>query len=243
MIPSPPAAWPSRRPSASRSSSRPRSASATRSTATSASALPPQSNAVRSVIFLAGSFKHPGRPGALDTRYERNLEAMLQAVAQQPALADRLRVVLAQAVAGGQDLERLDGHDLAARALTGVPPALAHQARHPFRDSAALVTYAQQHLEFWSHDELGAPASLRVPALGMIGEHDQIISAAGLRAALEAFAVSGFEGIPGATHYSFYERPDAIAEAIEQWTETWNDANDDANEDALAPTSARSALG
>jgi pimeloyl-ACP methyl ester carboxylesterase len=178
---------------------------------------------VRSLIFLAGSFKHPGRAAELDTRYERNLEAMLRAVAQQPALADRLRGVLAQAAGGSPELQRLDAGALAQRALTGVPCALERDARHPFRDSAALLTYANQHLEFWSHDELGAQPPLRVPALGLIGEHDPIVGAAALRLALEAFAVSGFELIHGATHYSFYERPRHLAGAIEQWIETWSD--------------------
>jgi pimeloyl-ACP methyl ester carboxylesterase len=187
---------------------------------------------VRSLIFLAGSFKHPGRAAELDTRYERNLEAMLRAVAQQPALADRLRGVLAQAAAGCHELDRLDAGALAQRALTGVPGALEGDARHPFRDSAALLTYANQHLEFWSHDELGAQPPLRVPALGLIGEHDPIVGAAALRLALEAFAVSGFEVIPGATHYSFYERPRHLAGAIEQWVETWTDLAVPRREDA-----------
>jgi pimeloyl-ACP methyl ester carboxylesterase len=177
-------------------------------------------NAVASMVFLSGSFKHPGRRPELDTAYERNLEAMLQAIVQQPWLAERLRVVLAQAAFGEADLDRMGGDALALRALTGVPAGLAREVRAPFRDAATLAVYARQHLELWSHDETSPAAAVEVPALGLAGEHDGIVSPAGLRATVTRFPVSRFEVIAGATHYCFHERPDAVAAWIEEWIET-----------------------
>ncbi len=172
---------------------------------------------VRSLVMLAGSFKHPDRDRALDTRYEQNLEAMLRAIAEQPALAERLRGVLAAAAAGPVDLDRLDAAALAERALTAPPAALERSARHPFRSTAALVTYARQHLELWSQDELSTAATVAIPVLGLSGEHDQIVAPAALAAALARFPAGRFERIAGATHYALHERPRLVAERIEKW--------------------------
>ncbi len=176
--------------------------------------------AVASLVVLSGSFKHPGRAPELDTAYERNLEAMLQAIARQPALADRLRIVLARTASGDADLDRMDGDALALRALTGVPAGLERDVRHPFRDAAALAVYARQHLELWAHDETAMAAAIRVPTLGLSGEHDRVVSPAGARAAVARFPASRFELIAGTTHYCFHERPDAVAARIEEWVAT-----------------------
>jgi pimeloyl-ACP methyl ester carboxylesterase len=176
--------------------------------------------AVTSLVFLGGSFKHPGWPAALDTAYARNLEAMLRAIAAQPALAARLRTVLVETAAGAADLDRMDGAQLALRALTGVPAGLEDAVRHPFRDAAALASYAEQHLEFWSHDETAPAPAVRVPVLGLAGEHDAIVSPAGRRAAVARFPASRFETIAGTTHHCFHERPGAVAARIEEWIET-----------------------
>jgi pimeloyl-ACP methyl ester carboxylesterase len=176
--------------------------------------------AVASLVVLSGSFKHPGRPPELDTAYERNLEAMLQAIARQPALADRLRIVLARTAIGEADLDRMDGDALALHALSGVPAGLERDVRRPFRDAAALAVYARQHLELWAHDETAAAAEIRVPTLALSGEHDRIVSPAGARAAVARFPVSRFELIAGTTHHCFHERSDAVAARIEEWIET-----------------------
>jgi pimeloyl-ACP methyl ester carboxylesterase len=180
-----------------------------------ASRLAPQR--IRSIVMLGGSFKHPGRPRGLDTRYEQNLEAMLRAVAAEPALADRLRGLLAAAAAAPVELDHLDAAALAEHALTAAPAALASAARHPFRSAAALVTYARQHLELWAQDELAAAAAVAAPVLGLSGERDQLVAPAALAAAVARFPVGRFEQIAGATHYALYERPRCVAERIEKW--------------------------
>lgn len=174
-------------------------------------------DAVASMVLLGGSFKHPRRARELDTPYERNLEAMLQAVARQPVLAERLRGVFAPAGFAVADLDQLDGDALALRALTGLPAGLTTDVRRPFSDARTLATYAIQHVELWSHDETAAAAEVGTPVLGIAGEHDQIVSPAAFRDAVAAFPASRFEVIPATTHYCFYERPQAVAERIEEW--------------------------
>lgn len=173
--------------------------------------------AVASQVLLGGSFKHPGRAPELDTAYERNLEALLQAVAREPALAERLRLVLALATDSDVDLDRMDGDALAQHALTRVPHGLKRDVRHPFRDAASLLVYARQHLEFWSIDETTGAPHVPVPTLGVTGQHDQIVSPAGFQAAVERFPVSRFHALAATTHYCIHERPDAVAGLIEEW--------------------------
>ncbi|HEX8110184.1 MAG TPA: alpha/beta hydrolase, partial [Kofleriaceae bacterium] len=180
--------------------------------------------AVASQVMLGGSFKHAGRAPELDTPYERNLEAVLQAVAHEPALAERLRRVLVRTADGEVDLDRLDGHALAHHAVTRVPDGLKQEIRQPFRDAASLRVYARQHLDFWSFDETASAPHTPVPTLGVTGQHDQIVSPAGFRAAVERFPVSRFHAVAATTHHCFHERPDAVAELIESWIGLHNSA-------------------
>lgn len=170
---------------------------------------------VASVTWLAGTLKHPGRAAELDTRYERNLEATLGAIARTPELAERLRGVLANSAAG-EPPTRLAGAALAQHLLTTAPAPLQAAARHPFRSADTLAVYARQHLELWSHDE-SAPLPEPRPLLALAGEHDRVVAPASARAALTAFSGASFELYLGATHYLHYERAADVAARLEKW--------------------------
>lgn len=178
---------------------------------------------VASVVWLAGSFKHPNRAPALDTRYERNLEAMLYAVDRQPALAERLRGVLSHSAASDASSEaaltQLEPEALAQRLLSEVPAALMQSVRRPFRSGDALRVYARQHLEIWSHDET-APLPIPRPILALSGALDRIVSPEAVRSALGRFASARFELYTGATHYLLFERAAEVAIRIEKWIAT-----------------------
>lgn len=163
--------------------------------------------AVRSMVFLSGSFKHPGRAPEFDTAYERNLEAMLKAAVRQPSLAERLRVVFASAAPRSADDDRAGGG----------ASALESEVRRPFRDAHTLAVYARQHLEFWSHDETATGPEVCVPLLGIAGERDEVVSPAGFRDALGHFPRARYVEVAGAAHHCFYERPDLIADLIEDF--------------------------
>src|SRR5215204_6316966 len=152
---------------------------------------------IESMVFLSGSFKHTNRAPEFDTTYERNLQAILEAVDCQPSLAERLRIALAPANNNGDS-------------------ELEHEARRPFRDAQTFVIYARQHLEFWSH-ETTTDSEVRVPILGIAGEHDEIISPSSFRSALSKFPLARYVEIPGAAHHVFYELPDMVADLIEDF--------------------------
>jgi pimeloyl-ACP methyl ester carboxylesterase len=159
------------------------------------------------MVFLSGSFKHPGRAPEFDTAYERNLEAMLKAAVRQPSLAERLRVLFASAAPRGAGRGQPDGE----------ASALESEVRRPFRDAHTLVVYARQHLEFWSHDETATGPEVRVPLLGIAGERDEVVSPFGFQNALSHFPQARYVEVKGAAHYCFYERPDLIADLIEDF--------------------------
>ncbi len=172
----------------------------------------------RSLVFLGGSFKHSSRDGQFDTPYERNLEIVLRAVVNQPELTDRLRVLLAPAAPGPADI-CCANEELAARTLTGLSVEVEHQIRRPFCDVASLRIYAQQHLEFWSHDETATGSQLCIPVLAVSGACDQVVSPSGLQAALKHFPSSRYHEIEGATHYCFHDSPDLVAHLIEEFVD------------------------
>lgn len=165
---------------------------------------------VESMVFVSGSFKHPHRAGKLDSTYERNLQAILEAVVRQPSLAERLRVAFTSSV----------NVDIYNRPNGDLPSELQYEMRRPFRDAQTLTIYARQHLEFWSHDETTTGTEVRVPILGIAGEHDEIISPAGFRTALSQFPLARYIEIPGATHHCFFERPDMVADLIEEFLDS-----------------------
>jgi pimeloyl-ACP methyl ester carboxylesterase len=166
---------------------------------------------VRSLVFLGGSFKYPGRAPELDSPYERNLEVMLRAIDRQPFLAERLRMVFAPAnPAGGQ----LDVDDAA---LSGIPADLDGEVRRPFRDASTLVVYARQHVEFWSHDERATGSEVTSPILAIAGKRDQVVSPQGFQDALGRFPRARYVEIADGGHYCFYEHANVVADLIEDF--------------------------
>jgi pimeloyl-ACP methyl ester carboxylesterase len=173
--------------------------------------------AVASMVFLSGSFKHPGRPAEFDTAYERDLEIMLRAIARQPSFAERLRLVFTSSTFGRADTAQLSEDEQALRAATGPSPHLEREIRRPFRDAPTLTAYARQHVEFWSHDETAPAPQLNPPVLGIAGGQDRIVSPAGLRDALTHFSRAHYAQIAGASHYCLYECPGLVAGLIESF--------------------------
>lgn len=173
---------------------------------------------VESMVFVSGSFKHLNRAAELDSTYERNLQAILEAVVRQPSLAERLRVAFSSSF--NVDTNNRSNGDSTLGGLTKLAPELLYEMRRPFRDAQTLALYARQHLEFWSHDETTTGAEVSVPILGIAGEHDEIISPAGFRAALSQFPLARYIEIPGAAHHCFFERPDIVADLIEEFLDS-----------------------
>lgn len=143
--------------------------------------------AVLSMVFLSPSFKHASRPEAFDTPYERDLEVLCRAVDRRPETAPRLRQLVG----------------------TG--------AWKPFSTDAGLVAYAREHLDFWRRDPFEGAGDVRVPTLFVGAERDEIVSPAGVQLAAERFPGARYVELAGATHFALNERPDVVAELVEDF--------------------------
>lgn len=168
--------------------------------------------AVRSMVFLNGSFRRLDRPGDPDTAYEQNLEAMCRSVAGRPTLADVLRRML-----GGTLGERLDfsgdpaPHRWAEQILASPPEALSEEVRRPFADGRVLVAYARQLLDFWSRNPLPHAPRVTVPVLGVTGELDRIAAPERLERDTGRFPDARHVRLPVANHYVMHDRPHELA--------------------------------
>ncbi|MQA96262.1 MAG: hypothetical protein GEV11_17045 [Streptosporangiales bacterium] len=151
---------------------------------------------ITSMTFLSPAFKHPGRDPALDTPYERNLEALCRAVDRRHEDAARL-------------LPLLDGDGAAA----GAPPELAEAVGLPFSSAPALVAYARQHLAFWAYDPLPQAAQVQVPIVFAAATKDTVIAPEGVRHAAACFPTARYVELP-ATHYAPHDDPEAVARLI-----------------------------
>lgn len=168
---------------------------------------------VRSMVFLNGAFKHPGRSPDLDTTYERNLESVCRAVDRRPLAAARLMHML-----GSDDGRSIAGGDGGVGdAPAPVPAALMAAVRKPFANEMTFINYARQHLDFWCCDPLPAAAGLDIPMLFVGCENDAIVSAAGVRLAAAGVPAASYAEIAGGTHHALFERSAAVGDLIESF--------------------------
>ncbi|MEU3838582.1 alpha/beta hydrolase [Streptomyces sp. NPDC028635] len=170
-------------------------------------------DAVRSMVFLHGSFRHTGDPAGRepDTPYERGLEELCRAVAARPALAARMRALFTGRRAGLPD--DLSAHRFAEEVLALPAPGLEEELLRPFADDV-LPAYARQLLDYWDHDALAHAGRVRVPVLCVTAEFDRIASPERLAQAAGRFPDARHERLPGATHYSMYDRPREVARLL-----------------------------
>lgn len=168
-----------------------------------------QPGVVRSMVFLNGTFKCDARPELPDSAYEHNLEGLCRLLAGRPSLAARLLPLLHDAVLGvGGDQDRAVG------VLAAADPRLREARLAPFRDEAALVSYAQQLLDFWAHDALAAAGRVTAPVLFVGAELDAVVSTPAFRRAAGHFPHARYAEIAGATHYCLHDRADLVADLV-----------------------------
>ncbi|QNS09285.1 alpha/beta fold hydrolase [Streptomyces xanthii] len=173
--------------------------------------------AVRSMVFLHGSFRHTGDAAGRepDTPYERNLEELCRAVTARPALAGRLRTLFTGAPAPLPD--DTPPHQAAEEVLARPARALDTELLRPFADDAVLVAYARQLLDYWADDALAHAGDVDVPVLCVGAEFDRIASPERLALAAGRFPRARHELLPGATHHSMYDRPAEVAALLTEF--------------------------
>ena len=81
----------------------------------------------------------------------------------------------------------------------------------PFRTETSTFNYARQILDLSSYHTLEHAAAVQVPILIVGCERDQVAAAAQSGVVAGLFSTSRHVELPGATHYSFYDRPELIA--------------------------------
>ncbi|MER7234252.1 alpha/beta fold hydrolase [Streptomyces olivaceus] len=168
--------------------------------------------AVRSMVFLNGSFRRLDRPGDPDTAYEQNLEAMCRSVVGRPTLADVMRRMLGGALAERPDFSgEPDPHRWAEQILASPADVLGEEVRRPFADGRVLVAYARQLLDFWSRDPLAYAPRVAVPVLGVSGELDRIAAPDRLERDTGRFPAARHVRLPVANHHVMHDRPDELA--------------------------------
>ena len=114
-------------------------------------------------------------------------------------------------------LEESDPEQLATDVLSLINVDLKHEVLMPFRNESTTLNYSHQVLDFWSHNTLGNASRVQIPVLVVGSEYDKSASPAMSRVAAELFPTARYVQLQGATHYSFYDRPDLITELIERF--------------------------
>lgn len=111
----------------------------------------------------------------------------------------------------------IPGHELTAP--TSPPPSVGSEPpdrRRPSADEIArLVAYTGPTMQ--DPELFGRLPDVRVPVLGLWGEHDPVTPPAYGRAFTGAFADSSFQVIPGAGHLPTHEAPDLTFTAIDSF--------------------------
>ena len=176
-------------------------------------------SAVLAMVFLNSTFRCLGGPEEYETDYEHNLEPLIRLLNRRPeTAASVMRSLRAANTADNTNvLEESDHEELAARVLSLINADLKQEVLMPFRDESTMLNYSHQVLDFWSHNTLEQLSRIEVPVLVVGSEYDKSASPVMSSVAAERVPTARYVQLQGATHYCFYDRPDLIAELVEQF--------------------------
>lgn len=179
---------------------------------------------VQSMVFLNSQFKCEGMARELITKYERNLEPLFRVLEKKPEMAgsvmESMRLNL-----GGEKINLFDQKDsqkLAMDVLTLVDETLKPHILAPYQNEATTLAYAQQVLDFWSYDTLAKAPQVQAPILMIATEYDKVAAPAMSKAAVNYFPRVKHVEISRATHYCLFDRPELVADLVEDF---WENAN------------------
>ncbi|HET8888397.1 MAG TPA: alpha/beta fold hydrolase [Candidatus Angelobacter sp.] len=172
--------------------------------------------AVRSMVFLNGTFKCDGSPEELNSAYEQNVESLLRMLVKKPAMATTVKKTFA-APAETDEIELLqgaDGEEASISVLSLMNTHLKASVLAPFKTEQTTLNYAHQLIDFWSRDVRPQASEVKVPVLLIAAEYDQVATAAGSSVACDLFHNAHYLHVRGATHYCLYDRPEFIASVL-----------------------------
>jgi len=173
-----------------------------------------QPGSVRDMVFLSCAFRIAGHP-EMETAYVRDLEALCQSIIDQPAMTGHIRRSLSAPPASNIDMEDDDSKNLAIQVLSLPNIHLRSSLLAPFRTETSTFNYAHQIIDLTTYHTLEHAASVQVPILLLGCERDQVADPAKSGVVAGLFSRTRHMELPGATHYSFYDRPELVASMME----------------------------
>ncbi|MFP5262408.1 MAG: alpha/beta fold hydrolase [Blastocatellia bacterium] len=186
-------------------------------------------DAVSQMIFLGGAFKNLKGMEDLYTKYEQNLEPLLDMVHKKPQLAGSLISYLKGVILGkASDIKSInvnspESRDQVIEMLSSVNSKLQPHVVGPFTDQVGLVKYAKQLADFWNHDVSNSLKAVKAPVLFISGELDSIASAAISKEVSRMVPGSKYIEVKGGTHYLQFENVELLSDIIDRFlTEGWS---------------------
>ena len=174
--------------------------------------------AVRSMVFLNGTFKCDGSPEELNSPYEQNVESLLRMLVKKPAMATTVKKTFqAPAETNEEELLQSVGEEASVSVLSLMNTHLKTSVLAPFRTEQTTLNYAHQLIDFWSCDVRPRASEVNVPVLLIATEYDQVATPAGSKAACDLFPNARYLYVRGATHYCLYDRPEFLAGVLKDF--------------------------
>jgi pimeloyl-ACP methyl ester carboxylesterase len=166
------------------------------------------------MVFLSCGVEIASHP-ELETPYTRNLQVLCKGMIEHPALTSSIQRSLSVPVESEVSLGVCDAKANAVQVLSLTNIHLRNSVLAPFRTETSTFKYAQQILDLASYRTLDHASRVNVAVLIIGCEYDQVAAAAKSNVVARLFPASRHIELPGATHYSFYDRPEQVAEIIE----------------------------
>jgi len=169
------------------------------------------------MVFLNSVFKFVNRP-ELETPYSINLEKLCRLLDLHPEMAPSVMRSLSTPPANDINLmDETDTNNAAQQVLSLTNVDLRTHVLAPFRTVTTTLSYARQILSLLSCPTLEKASRVEAPILIVGCEYDQVASAAKSREAAGLFPRCRHIELPGATHYSLYDRTELVAAMLRRF--------------------------
>jgi pimeloyl-ACP methyl ester carboxylesterase len=172
-----------------------------------------QPDPILDMVFLSCGFGITDHP-ELETPYSRYMETLCRAMIENPVITSTIQRSLSVPLASGARLGDSDAKARAVQVLSLTNIHLRNSVLAPFRTDTSTFNYAQQLIDLASYRTLDHAARVHVPVLIIGCEYDQVAAAAKSKVVARLFTTSRHVELPGATHYSFYDRSEQVAGII-----------------------------
>jgi pimeloyl-ACP methyl ester carboxylesterase len=167
--------------------------------------------AVLGMVFLNSVFKLSDRPD-LETIYSNNLVKLSNTVSSHPEMAPSVMRSLSAPPANDINLmDETDSHNTAKQVLSLTNVDLRTRVLAPYRTVKTTMSYSRQILDLISNPTLDQAARVDSSILIIGCEFDMVAAPAKSREAAQRFPRCKHVELPGATHYSIYDRTETVA--------------------------------